>query len=390
MPSVVGSSVVSRVREHWRVVALFLCLAVVMAGWTLHNSPVVYADACGAAPDWWTLDYETWIACEIANGGTATPLQAITSPVLNYIDTDLTTLTSDLNSGFSALNSATGGLSGSIISGITGAVVPSAGDFQPLLDEVNTIESEPTVQTLDAAFTTVSEFRDAVSGYTSSGAFPTGSYMYMGTTYSLSTPDNFLLGFTMFFAWLSNAGLDQGVLYAIEDIVFALVAAGSILGDLGVNIGQLGGTVHLLDGLYGEGASQRDIADREREAMHQRREWAWGDRVRNWHIRENERSERAFRGRGRYKYPGPWPFGAGSESGGGGGRGLSPLAQKASARAAARRSETWGGIDSLMSSLRDGAGVGRNWHRDVGPSSGNKGMGRPSRRGLGRRTGGDG
>lgn len=285
MPSVSGSWVDS-VRDHWRVLLSVLVLVVVMGLYSMQTAPVVLADACGTAPDWWTLDYISYLSCEAQNGGASTAAQAVFSPMLNNIDTDVQGMTN-------TLNNTLGGMPGQIGASVAGALLPQSGDTQPLVDEWTTIQQTPAIQTVTTSFSAIQDFSTALSavptnqGAPTSSAFPSGSYMYGGTSYSVGVPDNFVLGMTWFFAWLSNGGLSRDVLYGLEDAILSLVLASTILGDLGVNIGQITGTVRAYDMALGDGA----------EEVRQNKAWRDYGRAQVW-ARHNKAASRASKGSG--------------------------------------------------------------------------------------------
>lgn len=262
MPSI-NSRWYDAFREHWRVVALSLALVLGMALFSTMNAPVASADACGTQPDWWTTDYVSWLSCEITNGGATASITQVVSPVLDYIDSDIQTLQSVVNGTLNTINTTLNGLPASIATAMKNALLPNSTDYQPLTNEWATIQNTDSIKTVTTSWAAVQQFTTAMQDLTttSSSVLPTGSYTFQGTTYAVSAPDGVMTGIGWFFIWLSNGGLTIPVLYGLEDAILSLVLAGSILRDLGVEIGQVTPTVRAFDMALGDGARERNNRD---------------------------------------------------------------------------------------------------------------------------------
>lgn len=214
---------------------------------------VALADACGTAPDWWTLQYASYLACEAQNGGPATTVQAITSPMLNGIDTDINGMSGAITSALSPLSSLSGDITGAI-SNATALFVPQPGDGAAFATSVQGLAQHNTalayVATLGSEMQAIQASVDGM-GASVGSATPDGTVL-PGTPVSYTDVYGFShsaalgplgTGVTYFLYGLDQLGWHPAQFRQFFDAWWAVTVVVAILRDFGVHFGSVPGAL---------------------------------------------------------------------------------------------------------------------------------------------------
>lgn len=216
------------------VLAVCACLFLLLT----QPAQVALADACGTQPNWYDLSYVSWLACETT---TVSP-QAVFSPVLNTIDSDVNTMSGSITSALTPLND----MASSITNGVTGFLTPSATDGADLGAQLNQVAQKNTslayAVTLSNEVQAIQASVDNLSSSASSGGTPTdttntATYQDVyGNTYTIKL-GLLSTGVSWFLGGLDQLGWSPTVFRQFFDAWWAVVVLVAILRDFGVHVG---------------------------------------------------------------------------------------------------------------------------------------------------------
>lgn len=240
---------------HWKRFALVASVVVLLVagavGYSMLTAPSAKADAtCGDTPDWWTPAYLSWEACEVSNGlmGALSQTEVI-NPLFQTISDTLNSVNSwvsDISGNVGSILTQVEAVPGQITSFFT----PQDGDWQPLLDEMQTVRAREPFATVDLVTTYAGQLRDdwqsAASRFSPFSSVTPGdlaSALCGGAVCSHSSSGYdfgpLSTGVLMWLWFMDQCGISQSTVAALFNVFIVMTTAYSILSEFGVRFGRL-------------------------------------------------------------------------------------------------------------------------------------------------------
>lgn len=251
------------VTQYWRRYAMALLLVVSVTvgvvGYSVATAPTAHADAaCGDEPNWWDPSWLGWQACEVSNGLASSlsqveavnPLFQTMSDTLNSVNSWLSDISGNISNTYSRLGSVLTSVQ-AIPGQITSWFTPHDGDWQPLLDEMQTVRTYEPFATLDEMTSLITSVQ--TDWETAAGSFSPLQQMTPSSLTAAVAPRRaaglatssgydfgpLSSGVEMYLWFLDQCGISQSTIAGIFDFFIVLTTALSALKEFGINTGEL-------------------------------------------------------------------------------------------------------------------------------------------------------